>query len=101
MAISEQDVRHVALLARLALSDEEVSRLGVELNSILEHIDTIQQLDLEGVEPTAHPLAVFNVTRPDEPRPGLTRERALQNAPEQENGAFVIPQIIGPGGGEA
>jgi len=101
MAISEQDVRHVALLARIALSDDEVTRLGVELNSILEHIDTIQQLDLEGVEPTAHPLAVYNVTRPDEPRQGLSREQALLNAPEQEDGSFVIPQIVGPGGGEA
>ena len=99
MAISESDVRHVALLARLALSDEQVSTLKVELNSILEHIDTIQQLDLQGVEPTAHPLAVSNVTRSDELRPSLPRELALLNAPEQEDGAFVIPQIIGPGGG--
>lgn len=101
MSISESDVRHVALLARLALSDDEVATLGLELNSILEHIDTIQQLDLEGVEPTAHPLAVANVTRADEPRPSLPRELALLNAPEQEDGAFVIPQIVGPGGGEA
>jgi len=56
MAISESDVRHVALLARLALSDDEVATLSVELNSILRHIDTIQQLDLDGVEPTAHRL---------------------------------------------
>jgi len=101
MAISESDVRHVALLARLALSDDEVATLGVELNSILEHIDTIQQLDLQGVEPTAHPLAVANATRADELRPSLPRELALLNAPEQEDGAFVIPQIVGPGGGEA
>jgi aspartyl-tRNA(Asn)/glutamyl-tRNA(Gln) amidotransferase subunit C len=101
MAISESDVRHVALLARLSLSDEQVATLGSELNSILEHIDTIQQLDLDGVEPTAHPVAVANVVRSDELRPCLPRERALLNAPEQEAGAFVIPQIVGPGGDEA
>lgn len=95
MALSESEVRHVAMLARLALSDEQVETLRVELNSILGHIDTIQQLDLEGVEPTAHAVPVVNSTRPDEPRIGLTREMALLNAPEAENGAFVIPQIVG------
>jgi len=101
MAISEEQVRHVALLARLALSDEQVARIGEDLNSILGHIDTIQQLDLDGVEPTAHPLDVVNVTRADVARPGLSREDALKNAPEADNGAFVIPQIVGPGGDEA
>ena len=62
MALSESDVRHVALLARLALSDEEIEGFRTDLNSILDHIDEIQRLDLEGVEPTAHPLDVVNVT---------------------------------------
>lgn len=101
MAISEDQVRHVALLARLALTDEQVARYGEDLNSILGHIDTIQQLDLEGVEPTAHPLDVVNVMREDCVRPGLTREQALLNAPETDGTAFVIPQIVGPGGDEA
>ncbi|MDP2234302.1 MAG: Asp-tRNA(Asn)/Glu-tRNA(Gln) amidotransferase subunit GatC, partial [Actinomycetota bacterium] len=61
------------------------------------HIDTISQLDLEGVEPTAHPLEVVNVTRADVIRPGLSQEQALRNAPESAHGAFVIPQIVGPG----
>ncbi len=100
MAISEQQVRHVAMLARLALTDEQVVHLGEELNSILDHIDTIQQLDLAEVEPTAHALDVVNVTRSDEVRPGLEREVALRNAPETEDGAFVIPRIVG-GGEEA
>lgn len=95
MSISEEQVRHVALLARLALTDEEVARFGDDLNSILGHIDTIQQLDLEGVEPTAHPLDVVNVMRSDEVRPGLTREQALLNAPESDGTAFVIPRIVG------
>lgn len=101
MAISEEQVRHVALLARLALSDEQVVSFGEDLNSILGHIDTIRQLDLEGVEPTAHPLEVVNVTRPDEPVPCLPRELALKNAPDSDGTAFVIPQIVGPGGDEA
>jgi aspartyl-tRNA(Asn)/glutamyl-tRNA(Gln) amidotransferase subunit C len=101
MAISEEQVRHVALLARLALTDDQIERIGEELNSILGHIDSIQQLDLEGVEPTAHPLEVVNVTRGDVVKPGLSREDALRNAPQAEDGAFVIPQIVGPGGDDA
>ncbi len=100
MAISEEQVRHVALLARLALTDEQVAALGEDLNSILGHIDSIQQLDLEGVEPTAHPLETVNSMRADVPRPTLPRELALRNAPDTDGTAFVIPQIIGPGGGE-
>lgn len=98
MALSESEVRHVALLARLALTDDQVETLQGELNSILGHIDTIQQLDLADVPPTAHAIPVVNVTRADEPKPCLPRELALLNAPEAENGAFVIPQIVGPGG---
>ncbi len=99
MALSDEEVRHVALLARLDLSAEQVTRFREDLNSILGHIDDIQQLDLADVEPTAHPLDVVNVTRPDEPRPGLSHEVALMNAPEQQDGAFVIPRIVGPGEG--
>lgn len=98
MSLSEEEVRHVALLARLALTDEQVETLGAELNSILGHIDTIQQLDLADVEPTSHAIPMVNEVRADEPRPGLSREDALKNAPMAEDGAFVIPQIVGPGG---
>lgn len=100
MALSESEVRHVALLARLALSDEQIQTLRTELNSILGHIDTIQQLDLADVEPTAHAIPVVNEWREDEPKPCLPRELALKNAPESESGAFLIPQIVGPGGDE-
>jgi len=95
MSISEADVRHVALLARLALSDEQVTRLQLEINSILGHIVQMQGLDLEGVEPTSHSIPLRNATRPDVVRPGLSREAALLNAPEAEDGAFVIPRIVG------
>lgn len=94
MALSEADVRHVALLARLALTDEQVAQLTVELDSILGHIDELQLLDLAGVEPTSHAIPMRNSTRADEVRPGLSRDLALLNAPEAENGAFVIPRIV-------
>jgi aspartyl-tRNA(Asn)/glutamyl-tRNA(Gln) amidotransferase subunit C len=100
MAITESDVRHVAELARLALTDEQVATLTTELSSILGHIDDLQHLDLAGVQPTAHPLATTNAMRPDEVRPGLSREAALLNAPDSDGTAFVIPAITG-GGEEA
>lgn len=97
MAISEADVRHVAMLARLALTDEQVRTLQEELSTILGHIDELQNLDLEGVQPTAHPLAMTNNVRPDVIRPGLSREDALLNAPVSDGAAFVIPPIVGGG----
>lgn len=98
MAISEKQVRHVALLARLSLTDEQVKGFAQDLNSILSHVDSIQRLDLNDVKPTAHPLDSVNVMRADEIRPGLSREQALKNAPDTDGVAFVIPRIIGPGG---
>ena len=100
MSLSEHEVRHVAMLARLAVTDDEVATLRDDLNSILGHIDTIQQLDLGSVSPTAHAIPVVNVTRADVVRPGLSHEAALMNAPATENGAFLIPRIVG-GGDEA
>ena len=97
MAITESDVRHVALLARLALSDEQVSTLTAELGAVLGHIDELQRLDLEGVQPTAHPLAMTNNTRADVVVPGLTRDQALRNAPASDGRAFLIPAITGAG----
>jgi aspartyl-tRNA(Asn)/glutamyl-tRNA(Gln) amidotransferase subunit C len=95
MSISEEQVRHVAKLARLGLSDEQVVTLGVELNDILEQVERIRSLDLDGVEPTAHAVAATNAMRPDVVRPGLSREDALANAPEQQDGAFLIPKFGG------
>jgi aspartyl-tRNA(Asn)/glutamyl-tRNA(Gln) amidotransferase subunit C len=95
MAISEDQVRHVAMLARLGLTNEQVSALGLELNDILLQVEKISALDLADVEPTAHAVAVTNVTRPDVVRPGLSREDALLNAPEQQDGAFLIPKFGG------
>jgi aspartyl-tRNA(Asn)/glutamyl-tRNA(Gln) amidotransferase subunit C len=91
MAISRDEVLHVARLARLALTDEEVERLGTQLNAILEAVGKVGELDLEGVEPTAHPLDLVNVWADDEPRASLPVEEALANAPEREQGFFRVP----------
>lgn len=97
MAITESDVRHVAMLARLALTDEQVATLTAELGSVLGHIDELQHLDLEGVQPTAHPLAMTNSTRADVVGACLPRELALRNAPASDGRAFLIPAITGAG----
>ena len=91
MAISKDEVLHVARLARLALTDDEVERLGAQLNAILEAVGKVGELDLEGVEPTAHPLDLVNVWAEDEPRPSLQVEEALGNAPDREAGFFKVP----------
>jgi len=100
MSLSEHDVRHVAMLARLALTDDEVEAMRTDLNSILGHIDDIQRLDLSDVPPMAHAIKVVNVTRPDVVTPSFPQHVAVLNAPQSENGAFVIPQIVGSGDDE-
>jgi aspartyl-tRNA(Asn)/glutamyl-tRNA(Gln) amidotransferase subunit C len=89
--IDREQVLHVARLARLALSDEEIERMSGELPAILEHVERMNELDLEGAEPTSHVVALVNVLRPDEPRPSWDRERVLEGAPEPSDGAFRVP----------
>jgi aspartyl-tRNA(Asn)/glutamyl-tRNA(Gln) amidotransferase subunit C len=89
--IEREQVLHVAKLARLRLSEEEVETMVGELSGILEHVDRIGKLDLEGVEPTSHVVALENVLRDDEPRPSLPPEAALASAPEPQEGAFRVP----------
>ena len=89
--IDREQVLHVARLARLRLTDEEVERMSAELSSILEHVERINELDLDGVEPTSHVVDVENVLRPDEPRPSLPRDRALENAPDPAESGFRVP----------
>jgi aspartyl-tRNA(Asn)/glutamyl-tRNA(Gln) amidotransferase subunit C len=91
MAISREQVLHVARLARLALTEEEVERLGTQLNAILEAVSKVSELDLAGVEPTSHPLALVNVWADDEPRPSLPVVEALANAPERDGNFFRVP----------
>ena len=89
--IDREQVHYVARLARLRLSDEEIERMTGELSSILGHIETIQALDLEGVEPTSHVVALENVLRADEPRPSLPRETVLEQAPDTDGVGFRVP----------
>ena len=89
--IDREQVLHVARLARLKLTDEEVERMAVELSAVLDHIEKISELDLEGVEPTSHVVPVENVLRADEPRPSWTRERMLELAPEASQIGFEVP----------
>jgi aspartyl-tRNA(Asn)/glutamyl-tRNA(Gln) amidotransferase subunit C len=89
--IDRDQVLHVAKLARLKLTDEEVDRMAGELSTILAHVETMNELDLEGVEPTSHVVNLTNVLREDVPRPGLTREQALEQAPDAAEGGFRVP----------
>ena len=89
--IDREQVLHVARLARLRLTDEEVERMSGELSVILESIEKIGELDLGDVEPTSHVVDLENVLRPDEPRPSLPRERALENAPDATDAGFRVP----------
>ena len=93
-AIPRPEVEHVARLARLALSDEELDGFARELGVILEHAEDLAALDLDGVEPTAHPLPLVNVLRPDEVRPSLPRDEVLDQAPAVEDGRFRVPRIL-------
>jgi aspartyl-tRNA(Asn)/glutamyl-tRNA(Gln) amidotransferase subunit C len=89
--IDRAQVLHVARLARLELSEAEVERMTGELTKILDHIEKISALDLDGVPPTTHVVDVPNALRPDEPRPCLPREVALANAPAVDEGGFAVP----------
>ncbi len=94
MGIDRAAVDYVARLARLALDDDERDRMRTELDDILGHAGRIQALDLDGVEPTLHPLPLLNAARPDEITPSLSQSDALRSAPEAEDGRFRVPRII-------
>lgn len=96
MPISRDEVLHVAELAHLALTDEEVERLGEELGAILEAVGKVAELDLSDVEPTSHPLDVVNVWEEDVPRPSLTLDEVFANAPEREDDFFRVPTTTTP-----
>jgi aspartyl-tRNA(Asn)/glutamyl-tRNA(Gln) amidotransferase subunit C len=89
--IEREQVLHVAKLARLRLNDAEVKKMAGELSGILEHVDRIGELDLDGVEPTSHVVELENALRPDEPRPSWAREAVLEQAPDPAEGAFRVP----------
>jgi aspartyl-tRNA(Asn)/glutamyl-tRNA(Gln) amidotransferase subunit C len=91
MAISRDQVLHVARLARLDLREEEIARLQEQLSAILEAVSKVSELELDDVPPTSHPLDLVNVLRPDEPRPSLSLDDVFANAPERERDAFRVP----------
>jgi aspartyl-tRNA(Asn)/glutamyl-tRNA(Gln) amidotransferase subunit C len=96
--IDREQVRHVAKLARLSFSDEEVDRLAPELSKIVEYVEQMDRLDLEGVEPTSHVVELQNVLREDVPRPSLPKEKALEQGPDLAGGGFRVPS---PGQGSS
>ena len=91
MAITREEVLHVAKLARLELTDDEVERLTEQLGAILEAVSKVSELDLSDVPPTSHPLEVVNAWAPDEPRPSLSLEAVFANAPAREGDLFKVP----------
>jgi aspartyl-tRNA(Asn)/glutamyl-tRNA(Gln) amidotransferase subunit C len=89
--LSREQVLHVARLARLELTDEELERMAAELSKVLDHMETISELDLADVEPTSHVVAIENALRADEPRPSLPQDVALASAPDAAQGGFRVP----------
>ena len=94
MALTDEQVRHVALLARLGLSDEERARLREQLSTILAHIDQLAELDLDAIPPTAQVIPLEPVLREDAVRPSLTVEQVLANAPRSEGGFIKVKAIL-------
>ncbi len=96
--LTEKDVRGIATYARIGLTDEEVTEMTVDLNNIIESLKPITEYNLEGVEPTFHPIGnLSNVMREDVEGESFTQEVALENAPKQQDGSFLIPSILGGG----
>jgi aspartyl-tRNA(Asn)/glutamyl-tRNA(Gln) amidotransferase subunit C len=93
-AITRADVEHVAQLARLALDEDELEQFTRELGVILEHAEDVAALDIDDVEPTAHPLPLVNVVRPDQAHQPLPRDEVLAQAPAVEDGRFRVPRIL-------
>lgn len=97
--VTEQDVRDIAIYTRIGLTDDEVVQMTVDLNGIIESLKPITEYDLEGVEPTFHPIGdLSNIMRDDVEQEGFSQAVALENAPKQQDGCFLIPSILGEGG---
>lgn len=97
--LTEKDVRDIAEYTRIGLTDDEVSQMTVDLNAIIDNLAPITEYDLDGIEPTFHPIGdLSNVMREDVERESFTQEVALENAPKQQDGSFLIPSILGEGG---
>jgi len=94
MAAAEIDIKYVAHLARVSLTPDEEKKLAAQLGGILGYIEKLKELDVTGVEPTAHAVPMVNVTRADEIQPSLPHEDALRNAPRAASGLFIVPKVV-------
>ena len=94
MSSPELDVRYVANLARIDLSDAEIAQFQTQLGRVLEYVEQLSQVDVSHVEPTAHANDITNVFRVDEARPGLEKKAALANAPRQANGLVMVTKVV-------
>lgn len=97
--VTVNDVRDIATYTRIGLTDDEVVQMTIDLNEIIESLKPITEYDLEGIEPTFHPIGgLCNIMREDEEQESFSQETALENAPNQQDGCFLIPSILGEGG---
>ena len=94
MPLTPEEVTHIARLARVGLGQDEVSRFQNQLSQILDYFQRLQEVDTEGVPPTAHTLAMHNVMRDDEPRPSFQKEDILANAPQREGDLFRVRAVL-------
>jgi len=94
MAAAEIDVKYVAHLARISLTPDEEQKLSAQLGNILGYIEKLREVNVSGVEPTAHAFPLVNVTRPDEIQASIANDDALRNAPAKANGLFIVPKIV-------
>ncbi len=95
MKISKEEVIHVANLARLKVDDASIDKFADQVGKILEYVDTLESVNTEGVEPTSHAAFLTNVFREDEVKESIGVEAGLSNAPEKEDGCFIVPKVIG------
>lgn len=94
MKISAEEIKKIALLSRLEIKEDQIDAVGKQLNDILSYMDLMSQVDITDVQPTAHAVSMSNVMRDDVPHTSLPNDKALQNAPEPENGYFKVPKVI-------
>ena len=95
MKITKEEVLHVADLARLEIDEASIGKFAEQIGNILDYVDQLRQVDTSGIKPMSHALALTNAFREDVETPHLPREAALANAPEQEDGAFLVPKVVG------
>jgi aspartyl-tRNA(Asn)/glutamyl-tRNA(Gln) amidotransferase subunit C len=96
--VTLKDVEHIAELARLKFSEEELENFTHQLNQVLAYVEKLNELDTENIEPLSHPVEGYNAFRDDEMKPSISREEALKNAPDTDNEFFKVPQVIAPSG---